>query len=107
MPSIFDDLFSGGRGLIFSVHGRAATYYVAATGGSTTYSITIIGFEQLGATDDVQIFNAALRASEVAAPAEGDWFVFSGETTRQYIVNIKSQPNGDFLLRGRSRLERT
>jgi hypothetical protein len=105
--TIHDDLFSGGRTLLYGIHGRAATHYLASNGGSTTTSVTVIGYEQLGATDDKEVFNATLRASEIAAPAEGDWFIFSGETARRYIANVKSQPNGDFTLRGWSRVERT
>lgn len=103
--TVHDDLFSGGRVLLYGAHGRAANYYVASSGASS--AVTVIGYEQLGATDDKEVFNATLRASEVSAPAEGDWFIFAGETARRYIANVKSQPNGDFTLRGWSRVERT
>ena len=69
--------------------------------------MTVTGYEQLGATDDKEVFNATIRASEIAAPAEGDYLVFSGETTRRVIGNVKSHPNGDFVLRAWSRVERT
>ena len=103
--TVHDDLFSGARTLLYAIHGRAATYTVASSAASS--SVTVMGYEQLGATDDKEIFNATLRASEVAVPVEGDYFVFSGETARRNIANIKSQPNGDFTLRGWSRVERT
>lgn len=103
--SVFTDLYSGGRTLNYAIHGVAATYTVASTGASS--SVTITGYEQLGATDDKEVFNATLRASEVASPVEGDYFVFSGETTRRYLSNIRTQPDGSFTLRGWSRVPRT
>lgn len=99
--SVFDDIFSGGRGLIYSVHGRSATYYTAA--GSSS-SVTVTFYEQIGATDSVQVLNLTLRASDVAAPAEGDYLILDGETTQLVIVNIKELPNGDWVLRCRSQL---
>jgi len=105
--TVFDDLYSGGRGLLYAIHGRSATYYVAADGGTTTYSVTLPVFEQLGATDDIETWNFTLRASEVSDPVEGDWVILTGETARLVIVNIKSHPNGDFVLRARTRIERT
>ena len=103
--SVFTDLFAGGRTLSYAIHGVAATYTVASTGVSS--SVTLTGYEQLGATDDKEIFSATIRASEVAAPAEGDYFVFSGETTRRVLANIRTQPDGSFTLRGWSRTEKT
>lgn len=105
--TVFDDVFSGGRDLIYAVHGRAATYYLASDGGATPLPITLPVYEQLGATDHVQTFNLTLRASEVAAPVEGDWIVLSGSTEELVIVNIKSHPNGDFVLRCRNQIART
>lgn len=102
--TIHDDLFSGGRTLLYAVHGRAAAFTVASTGAST--NVTVIGYEQLGATDDKEVWNATIRASE-ATPVEGDYFIFTGETARRNVANVKSQPNGDYTLRGWSRIERT
>lgn len=103
--SVFTDLFAGSRSLLYDIHGRAATYTVASSGVAS--SVTVTGYEQLGATDDKEVFNATIRESEVAAPAEGDYFVFSGETTRRILANIRTQPDGSFTLRGWSRVERT
>lgn len=105
--TVHDDLFSGGRTILYGVHGRSATYYTAASGGASSVAVTVTGYEQLGATDDKEVFNATIRASEVSNPVEGDWFIFSGETSRRYLANVKSQPNGDFTLRGWSRTART
>ena len=103
--SVFTDIFAGGRTLNYAIHGVTATYTAVATGTNT--AVTITGYEQLGATDDKEIFNATLRASEIAAPVEGDYFVFTGETARRNLANIRTQPDGSFTLRGWSRVERT
>lgn len=104
MATLFDGLYAGGRGLIFSVHGRAATYYTAA---GTSSAVTVTFYEQIGATDDIQVLNLTIRASDVAAPAEGDYLNLDGETTNLVVVNVKEQPNGDFVLRCRSRITNT
>lgn len=103
MATLFDSLFGGGRGLIFSVHGRAATYHTAAGASS---SVTVTFYEQIGATDDIQVLNLNIRASDVAEPVEGDYLVLDGESTNLVVVNVKEQPNGDFVLRCRSRIPR-
>lgn len=103
--SVFTDLYGGGRSLLYAIHGVPATFTAAATGTNT--SVTITGYEQIGATDDKEVFNATLRAAEIAAPVEGDYFVFSGETTRRILSNIRTQPDGSFTLRGWSRVVRT
>jgi hypothetical protein len=105
--TVFDSVYSGGRDLIYAIHGRTATYYLAADGGATPLAITLPVYEQLGATDDMQTFNLTLRASQVAAPVEGDWIVLDGSTEELVIVNVKSHPNGDFVLRCRNRVART
>lgn len=107
MPTVHDDLFSGGRGLLYEVHGRAGVYYKADDGGATPTSITIPMYEQLGATDHIETYNLTIRASEIAAPVEGDWIIMGGETARRVIVNIKSHPNGDFVVRARTLIART
>lgn len=103
MSTLFDSLYSGGRGLIFSVHGRTATYYTAAGASS---SVTVTFYEQIGATDDIQVLNLTIRASEVTEPQEGDYLVLTGGSTNLVIVNVKEQPNGDWVLRCRSRIPR-
>lgn len=96
MANAFDRTTVFGANVLASRLGFEAAYTVIETAVTTT--ITVVFNEQIGAVDSKQRATVNFLRSEIT-PAEGDYFVLSGETERWYIVDPQDDRVGMFQVR--------